>query len=74
MNILKIGKLTLITVLGSLMWAGCASSPSQSEEQFGLEKTTDVLVLGPDTQPQYNNNGILFDSPFQAGWTVEDIE
>jgi hypothetical protein len=68
---LKIGKLTFAAILGSLLWAGCASTPNQPAEQGGLETTIDPHTIGPDTTPQYRHD--LY-SPFQSGWTVENIE
>jgi hypothetical protein len=72
MNITKVGKLVLSAALGSLLWAGCASTPAQPPEQPGLETTVDPLTTGPNTQPQYSPNYGF--APYQAGWTVESIE
>ncbi|HUD84151.1 MAG TPA: hypothetical protein VMQ67_11640 [Candidatus Saccharimonadales bacterium] len=71
---LNIGKLTLVTLataLGTFLWTGCASAPDQPAEQSGLETTIDASTIGPDTTPQYRHD---FFSPFQTGWTVENIE
>jgi hypothetical protein len=75
MNILKIGKLALVSAVGSLVWAGCASTANEPEaQQSGLETTVDPQYLGPQTQPQNTPQDMLFASPYQSSWTVESIE
>jgi hypothetical protein len=71
MNILKVGKLTLAALLGSLIWAGCASTQVQTADQPALETTVDLTKTGPDTRPQDN---VDLYSPYQSGWTIRDIE
>ena len=68
MNMVKIGKLTLAAALGSLLLAGCASNDGAT-----LERTYDPQQAGPDTHPQFNHDMII-GYPYQAGWTVRDIE
>jgi hypothetical protein len=69
---LKLGKLTLAAVLGSLLWAGCASTANeQTAEQPGVEQTVDVGRTGPQTNPAYSSG--LYD-PYQSEWSVESIE
>jgi len=69
---LKLGKLTLAALLGSLLWVGCASTANeQTAEQPGVEQTVDVGRTGPQTRPEYSTG--LYD-PFQSEWSVKSIE
>jgi hypothetical protein len=69
---LKLGKLTLAALLGSLLWAGCASTANdQTAETQGVEQTVDVGRVGPQTNPERSTG--LYD-PFQSEWSVESIE
>jgi len=43
-------KIVLAAVLGSVFWAGCASTPQRGPSM--VENTTDLQTVGPDTQPQ----------------------
>ncbi|HEX4119018.1 MAG TPA: hypothetical protein VH619_00220 [Verrucomicrobiae bacterium] len=67
----NIGKLALAALLGSFLWAGCASTPNQPAEQPGLETTVDLNEIGPSVTPQFSTG--LYD-PFQSEWSVESIE
>jgi hypothetical protein len=69
MNIRTIGKLTLVALMGSLIWAGCASD--SAPQGNGLETTVDLTRIGPDTRPQYRSD--LY-SPFDSGWVLESVE
>ena len=67
----NIGKVTLAALLGSFLWAGCASNPNQPAEQPGLETTVDLNRAGPSIAPQFSTG--LYD-PYQSEWSIESIE
>jgi hypothetical protein len=67
---LNIGKLILLTALGSLLWAGCASNAGDVH----LATTVDLLNRGPSTYPQYGPDDMIFGYAAQSWWNMEDIE
>jgi hypothetical protein len=69
----NVGKLALGALLGSFLWAGCASTPNQSAEQpTGTGETTvDLNEVGPASPAQYSTG--LYD-PYQSEWSIESIE
>jgi hypothetical protein len=74
MNKWNIGKLAVTavaTVLGSVLWTGCASTHEAGQPT--LETTWDPHQAGPNTYPQYNHD-MIFNYPPQSGYVVESVE
>lgn len=72
-NIQKMGKIALGAVIGSLLWAGCASNNAPQQRPL-LEQTMDLQNTGPDTHPAWRtDNYDQIDYNLQP-WDVESIQ
>jgi hypothetical protein len=73
-NILKTGKFALGVLLGSLLWAGCASNAPQGSSAQ-LEQTIDLQNTGPETHPAWTTSADPFrDMQNPNAWDVESIQ
>lgn len=72
---LKIGKFALGAVVGSLLWAGCASAPQQQGRPAMLEQTLDLQNTGPNVRPEWQATGDQFNNAINIQpWDVEAIQ
>jgi hypothetical protein len=69
----NVGKVAMAALLGSFLWAGCASTPNQPAEQPNgvVETTVDLNDVGPQSPSQYSTG--LYD-PYSSEWSIESIE
>ncbi|HZM03709.1 MAG TPA: hypothetical protein VFC44_11920 [Candidatus Saccharimonadales bacterium] len=69
----QVAKVALAAVVGSLLWAGCASTaPADMNGRPVVDNTINLQDTGPDTHPEWRTG--IYNYNYQGNWDVTAIE
>jgi hypothetical protein len=70
-TVYQTGKFVIAALLGSILWAGCASTSNTPNGPKMVESTINLQTTGPDANPQWRTG--LYDFNNQ-NWDVDSIK
>jgi hypothetical protein len=69
----QVAKITLAALMGSLLWAGCASTaPTDAQGRPVVDNNINLQDTGPDTHPEWRTG--IYNYNDQGNWDVQAVE